>query len=250
MNIIIWNSRGALKPNIQSHVRELSQAYSPSIMVIIETHLGGPRAKEIIDTLPFDGAIHTETIRYAEGLWLLWNLDRIEITPLANTEQEIHVVVKVRPLNTSWLLSAVYASPRIAERRILWNNLLSVTELNNLSWLLIGDFNEPLVSSDKYCGRVVNINNSLQFKECLDRCNMVDLWFSGPRYTWTNKRGISGLIQERIDKFFVTPDWWHLYPEAQVTHLTRRHFDHCPVILESNPRRPMQRPRPFVFQSF
>ena len=79
---------------------------------------------------------------------------------------------------------------------------------------------------------------------------MVDLGFSGPRYTWTNKRGISGFIQERIDKFFVTPDWWHLYPEAQVTHLTRRHFNHCPVILESNPRRPMQRPRPFVFQSF
>lgn len=194
MNIIIWNSRGALKPNIQSHVRELSQAYSPSIMVIIETHLGGPRAKEIIDTLPFDGAIHTETIGYAGGLWLLWNSDKVKITPLGNTEQEIHAMVKVRLLNTSWLFSIIYASSRIAERCILKNNLLSVFELNNLPWLLIGDFNEPLVSSDKYGGRAVNINNSLQFKECLDRCNMVDLGFSGPRYTWTNKRGINGLI--------------------------------------------------------
>ena len=101
MNIIIWNSRGALKPNFQSHVRELSQAHSPSIMVIIETHLGGPRAKEITDRLPFDGAIHTETIGYVGGLWLLWNSDRVEITPLGNTEQEIHAVVKVRPLNIS-----------------------------------------------------------------------------------------------------------------------------------------------------
>ena len=103
-------------------------------------------------------------------------------------------MVKVRLLNTSWLFSIIYASSRIAERCILKNNLLSVFELNNLPWLLIGDFNEPLVSSDKYGGRVVNINNSLQFKECLDRCNMVDLGFSGPRYTWTNKRGINGLI--------------------------------------------------------
>ena len=79
---------------------------------------------------------------------------------------------------------------------------------------------------------------------------MVDLGFLGQRYTWTNKRGISGLIQECIDRFFVTPNWWHLYPEAQVTHLTRRHFDHCPIVLDSNPRRSMQRPRPFVFQSF
>ena len=194
MNIIIWNSRGALKPNIQSHVRELSQAYSPSIMVIIETHLGGPRAKEITDRLPFDGAIYTETIGYARGLWLLWNSDRVKITPLGNTEQEIHEVVKVRPLNTSWLFSIIYASLRISKRRILRNNLLSVSELNNFLWLLTGDFNEPLVSSDKYGGRAVNIKNSLQFKECLDRCNMVDLGFSGPRYTWTNKRGINGLI--------------------------------------------------------
>ena len=170
-------------------------------MVIIETHLDGPRAKEITDRLPFDGAIHTETIGYAGGLWLLWNSDKVKITPLGNTEQEIHAVVKVRPLNTSWLLSVVYASLRIAERRILRNNLLFVSELNNLPWLLTGDFHKLLVSSDKYGGRAVNINNSLQFKECLDRCNMVDLGFSGPRYTWTNKRGISGLIQERIDRF-------------------------------------------------
>ena len=90
-----------LEWNLREAVRELSQAHSPSIMVIIETHLGGPRAKEITNKLPFDGVIHTETIGYARGLWLLWNSDRVEITPLGNTEQEIHVVVKVCPLNTS-----------------------------------------------------------------------------------------------------------------------------------------------------
>lgn len=83
-------------------------------MVVMETQLGGPKAKEIVDKLSFDGVIHTKTIGYAGDLWLLWNSDRVEITPLANTEQEIHVVVKVRPLDTSWLLSAIYASPRIA----------------------------------------------------------------------------------------------------------------------------------------
>lgn len=83
-------------------------------MVVMKTQLGGPRAKEITNRLLFDSEIHIDTIGYAGGLWLLWNLDKVEITPLANTEQKIHVVVKVRPLDTSWLLSAVYASPRIA----------------------------------------------------------------------------------------------------------------------------------------
>ena len=38
---------------------------------------------------------------------------------LANTEQEIHVEVKVRPSNLTWILSAMYACPRSEERRIL-----------------------------------------------------------------------------------------------------------------------------------
>jgi len=36
MNVIIWNSRGVLKPNFQNHVRELARNHSPAIMVIME----------------------------------------------------------------------------------------------------------------------------------------------------------------------------------------------------------------------
>jgi len=46
----------------------------------LETRVGGDRSKEIMDELPFDGAIPTDTIGYAGGLWLLWNEDRVEIS--------------------------------------------------------------------------------------------------------------------------------------------------------------------------
>ena len=95
MNIIIWNSKGVLKPNFQHHVRELARNHNPAILVIMETKLGGAPMKEITDRLPFDGAIHTKTIGFAGGLWLLWNADIVEVIHLANTEQEIHVEVKV-----------------------------------------------------------------------------------------------------------------------------------------------------------
>ena len=62
MNFIIWNSRGVLKPNFQKHVRDLVGMHNPAIMVIMETRLGGERARDITDRLSFDGAIHTETI--------------------------------------------------------------------------------------------------------------------------------------------------------------------------------------------
>ena len=119
MNIIVWNSRGALKPSFQSHIKELVRVYDPDVFVVMETRLEGERVKDIIDRLPFDGAILTDTIGRAGGLWLLWNSDKVEVTLLAKTEQEIHVTIKVRSSNLSWLFSAIYASPRFAERSIL-----------------------------------------------------------------------------------------------------------------------------------
>ena len=72
MNIIAWNCRGALKPSFQNHVKELVHNHDPTILIVMETHISGDRARDIMDRLPFDGAIHTDKIGFASGLWLLW----------------------------------------------------------------------------------------------------------------------------------------------------------------------------------
>lgn len=158
-------------------------------------------------------------------------------------------MVKVLPSNSTWLFSAVYASSRSAERQILWNNLMQVANLHNMPWMLAGDFNEPLLKDDKFGGQVVNVDRALLFKDCLDKCNMIDIGFSGPRFTWTNKRDVQALIQERIDRFFVNLSWCLMYPEARVTYLTRCHSDHCPVLMEMLPRMSNISKRPFKFQT-
>ncbi|XP_075658740.1 uncharacterized protein LOC142628551 [Castanea sativa] len=250
MNIIAWNCRGALNPEFQNHVRELVQHHNPAMLIVMETRVGADRAKEITDRLPFDEAIHTETIGYAGGLWLLWKSDRVIVKPLATTEQEIHVSVKVRPSDSECIFSAVYASPRFNERCVLWNNLVNVASLHSSPWIIAGDFNEVLADDEKYGGRVVNANRALLFKDCLDARNMVDLGFSGPRFTWSNRRGFRNLIQERLDRFFGNPKWCTLYPNTRVSHLTRVHSDHCPILLEFEPGASIRLNRPFKFQSF
>lgn len=165
----------------------------------METILGGERAREITNRLPFDGAIHTDTIGYAGGLWLLWNSDKVEIELVVNIEQEIHVEVKVRSSDLALIFSAMYGSPRSDERHILWENLTKVLDLHNKPWILAGDFNEPLIKGDKFVGRGVSISRSLLFKDYLDRCNMVNMGFARLRFTWTNKRDIDNIILERID---------------------------------------------------
>ena len=111
MNIIMWNYKGTLKPNFQDYVQDLARQHDPAIFVVTKTHIGGDRAQDITNKLPFDGVIHTETIGQVGGLWLLWNSDRVEVSFLASSEQEIHFTVKVRSSNFSWMFSTVYASP-------------------------------------------------------------------------------------------------------------------------------------------
>ena len=158
MNIIIWKCRGGQKPSFLPSARDLVTDHDPAIMVIIETRVGGDRAKEIIDRLPFQGAIHTETIGYIGGLWLLWNADRVEVTNLTGMEQEIHASVKVKSSHLYWLFTTVYASPRFRERRLLWNNLKYVSSVHNLPWIIAGDFNELLPSEEKFGGRPVSLH--------------------------------------------------------------------------------------------
>ena len=95
MNSIIWNCRGASKPSFQKRVREMVQKHNPAILVVMETHVGGNRVREITERLHFDGAIRSDAVGFASGIWVLWNSDRVNVAHLASTEQEIHFTVKV-----------------------------------------------------------------------------------------------------------------------------------------------------------
>lgn len=188
MNIILWNFRGALNPRFHLALATLINTHTPSLVIVTETRVGGERAKDITDRLPFDGAIHSDTVGFSGGIWLLWNSDTVEVTQLAKTEQEIHVVIKVRTSDSSWLLSSIYASPRFEERKLLWKNLASIASFHHLPWIILGGFNELLTSEDKLGGNPLSPRRVQLFKECLDCCGMVDLGFHGPRFTWVNKR--------------------------------------------------------------
>ena len=134
MNILLWNCRGALNSDFKQRVFEMAINHYPSIMVITEIRVGGDPAAKIIEGLPFDGFYCTETIGYAGGFWRLWKKDEVDVFVfvLSSTEQEIHATIKVCNSDSTWLISIVYASPCIMERKILWSNLFEVAKLHNL----------------------------------------------------------------------------------------------------------------------
>ena len=113
-------------------VMDLVEWHSPILMVITETRMSGARTDEIIEALPFDGHVVSDTIGFAGGVWMLWRSDLVQVDVLASTEQEIHTLIRVRSQTLSWLISVIYASPRFEERCILWNNLRMLANMHDL----------------------------------------------------------------------------------------------------------------------
>ncbi|VVA41419.1 PREDICTED: reverse mRNAase, partial [Prunus dulcis] len=69
------------------------------------------------------------------------------------------------------------------------------------------DFNEMLSVDDKLGGAVTSRVQG--FCSWFDNHGMVDLGFSGPKYTWRNTK-----VSERIGRAICTMNWRGLYADA------------------------------------
>ncbi|OMO88470.1 reverse transcriptase [Corchorus capsularis] len=206
------------------------------------------RLRKILRTARRRGMEWIDPIGFSGGIWLLWNADEFDVHIHSKTQQEITALAKVRSLNQSYAISAVYASPDRESRLLLWDYLACLGANLNLHWIWIGDFNETLCSLDKYGGRVVNPLNSSSLNDALSSCDMIDIGFVGPRFTWSNKNPISTLILERIDRAWINSAWLDSFPESTLFHLPRICSDHCPILFSTNASNPVFEEKPFRFQ--
>ncbi|XP_059451134.1 uncharacterized protein LOC132181929 [Corylus avellana] len=68
-----------------------------------------------------------------------------------------------------------------------------------------------------------------EFREALEFCNLHDLQYSGPKFTWSNKRGGDDFVQERLDRATTNGEWLEIFQYMTVEILATRSSDHAPV---------------------
>ncbi|KAJ4849688.1 hypothetical protein Tsubulata_006712 [Turnera subulata] len=144
----------------------------------------------------------------------------------------------------TFLFIAVYACPQEKWRKFLWRNLELLASSISEPWLLGGDFNAILASHERKdaSGRHGLANRA--FQNCVSNSNLLDLGFSGSKFTW--KRGN---FQARLDRYLCNSSWRLAYPEGVVLHLPRVGSDHCPILLKDGCPPPSRCNRPFRFQA-
>ncbi|KAK3222256.1 hypothetical protein Dsin_009281 [Dipteronia sinensis] len=115
---------------------------------------------------------------------LLWNGSDIRIQVIASSRHTISALVADH--KTLWVFTVVYVNPCVNYRRNIWSYLDSVRGCFNFLWLVIGDFNEIIYSSEKSGGRCKFSKSG--FTEWIDKNIMVDMGYIGSKFTWMTKR--------------------------------------------------------------
>ncbi|XP_039165581.1 uncharacterized protein LOC120291875 [Eucalyptus grandis] len=146
-------------------------------------------------------------------------------------------------------VTCLHAPSSYQHRQLLWDQLRTISTLNNLPWICAGDFNEILYAWEKVGGRSPNRYRIQSFRDVINDCAFMEIESKGCKFTWSNNRDGPDQIKERLDRVLCTPEWRILYPEAQVFALPPLGFDHSPIIISTSPSYPRGQ-RNFVFEAY
>ena len=143
--------------------------------------------------------------RRSGGLWLMWN-DDLDITVHTASFHLILATATIRSTSQKFSLVCIYGDPYHRQTSSIWNQIATfVYDSENLPMLCMGDMNDLLYDTEKNTP-VINRSRLNAFQSLVKSCGLFDLGYSGPAYTWTNKRFSSNPIYERLDRCLVNAD--------------------------------------------
>ncbi|KAK9169574.1 hypothetical protein Syun_001714 [Stephania yunnanensis] len=236
---IVWNCQGAGTKTFARYLETLISLHNLKILILVETRICGVRADRLIKRLRFDKSHRVEAQGFSGGIWIMWKHE-LSITILQSHWQFIHLRIQ-RGGQASFAFTAVYGSPNPLIRRHLWENLETLALQTSGPWLIAGDFNALIHSTDKLGGsRPAHICK--RFLGWIHRTGLAELAHIGPSFTWSR-----GLCHERLDRALINADWGDFLVAPKLTHLAKVYSDHCPLLLDIDVGDAVQ-PKPKFFK--
>lgn len=98
--------------------------------------------------------------------------------------------------------------------------------------MCVGDFNEIVEDAEKFGGLKKPRWQMQDFQNSIVNRLLFDLGFSGPKYTWCNKREGPDFMHERLDRALANSEWIDLFPDRSVEVLAGCNSDHMPIFLK------------------
>ncbi|GJY53712.1 non-LTR retroelement reverse transcriptase-like protein [Tanacetum coccineum] len=184
-------------------------------------------------------------------LWVVWK-QNVRVTPLFKSSQVISCSIFVEGRTEEMLITFVYALNTPEERKALWEDLKTHKDsgmFRGKPWLICGDFNE-IIDMEKHSlhDSTATIPEGMSdFQDLVNYCELVDLSYQGPKYTWCNKRK-DDLICKKLDRVLANQEWLNHYTQSYCVFESGGCSDHnrCRLYMKEEAVRVK---RPFKFSN-
>lgn len=184
---------------------------------ILETRVKEKKAENILKKV-FKDWFYLTNYEHSQGgrIWFAWK-DEVCVTPVLKTNQFITCSIGL-PNQEEFFYTSVYASNSLEERKELWSDLCLHKDsvlFKNKAWIIVGDFNEILDATESSSfedqGRLpCGIRD---FQKMVLHCNLSDMGYQGPLFTWCNKRE-EGIICKKLDRVLLNDAALLRFPSA------------------------------------
>lgn len=246
---MVWNVHGAGSREFLAVLRELIRTHKPTVLALVETHMGGERAMKIASVLGYHGHTRVDARGFSGGIWVYWKPELVSVDTIDQNNHYITMEI-TKNGDTPWYFSVIYASPDPLKRQDLWQALQEFANSHNKPWLLAGDFNETRFGWERSSSCPTTSRHSHLFNQWVEDNNLIEVEFSGASHTWSRGNSHVTWQSARLDRALCSIEWSLQFGAAKVRHLPVLQSNHCPLLLSPNGFAPIDSlNRPFRFQA-
>ena len=98
-------------------------------------------------------------------------------------------------------------------------NARAVNDHINVPWMLAGDFNETRSLEERDHGGKEMARRCAKFNNWIENNGLLDMGFSGPKFTWSGGKSWSTRKNARLDRPLCNTLWRARFQEGAVRHL-------------------------------
>ncbi|XP_062100242.1 uncharacterized protein LOC133806128 [Humulus lupulus] len=159
-----------------------------------------------------------------------WQTSLFDLDIRICSAQMIHCIAHSIQSKDRFSRTIVYGFNEDSNRVQLWEDLKDISAQVQGPWLLVGDFNDILLSNERV-GRRRTKAPTQEFRDCVDHCQLEDLKHSGAFFTWNNKQQPEDRVFSKIDRALVNSTWVDSFQHSEAVFLPEGNFDHSLVLV-------------------
>lgn len=191
--IISWNYRGARSCEFHRSIKELIRMHKPTLILILEPRISGSEKYDVCLRLGKSDWARSEAMGFSRGVCIIWNKEEFKLQTMHVSRYFIHSRVHRLGLET-WDFTAIYASLDARKRGQILEDL-GTFQVNG-PWMAIKDFNCTMEDRE----RATKGGISTRFIKWINDMGMIDLGFTGPKYTWNHRQSMTTRRSTRLDR--------------------------------------------------